>query len=127
MTSKPRIIQLLDRILHILMPKELHNPRAVLERVSEADIPGLAHVVFQVLPGSRGGQAGDEHAVLRAASGGPAARPACAEALGAAATGTPASATTTPRELHAEPVAVVVVAVACPDGVFRVSVRKRIR
>ena len=50
MTSELGIVQLFDRVLHVLVPQVLHRARAVLEDVGEADVPRLPHVILQVLP-----------------------------------------------------------------------------
>ena len=44
------IVQLLQGVLHVLVPHVLADTGAVLVDIGEADVPGLAHVVLQVLP-----------------------------------------------------------------------------
>ena len=46
-TAELCVVQLLQRIFHILMTEILNCPRPVLEHVGETDVPGLPHVVLQ--------------------------------------------------------------------------------
>jgi len=50
------------------MPQILNSTGAVFEDVGEADVAGLSHMVFQVLPAASGWQAAYYHTVLRSAS-----------------------------------------------------------
>lgn len=136
---KPRIVQLLDRILHVLVPQKLHHPRTVFVRVGKAHVARLAHVILQVLPRSRRRQSGHQHTELRSlrhratiaaslaaaatvaiaaaalATAAAAAAPnaaATAAAEAAAAAAAVAARTAATRKLDAQPIAIVVVAVA---------------
>lgn len=53
MGSEARVVQFLDSVLHILSAEKLDDAGAILEDVSEAHIPSLAHVVLQILPAPR--------------------------------------------------------------------------
>lgn len=48
----PAVVELLDGVLHVLVPEELHDSGAVLVDVGVADVAGFAHVIFQILPRS---------------------------------------------------------------------------
>lgn len=122
---EPGVVELLDGVLHVLVAQELDDAGAVLEGVGEADVARLAHVVLEVLPGAGGRQARDQHAVLGAARGRPARVVARAEALPAAAPPARAPAAAAARELHAQPVPVVVVPVASADSVVGVPARMK--
>ena len=63
-TTELGIVQLFDRVLHVLVPQVLHRTRAVLEDVGEADVARLPHVVLQVLPTAGGWQPADYHTIL---------------------------------------------------------------
>lgn len=120
MAPESGVVELLDGVLHILVAQELYDARAVLEGVGEADVARLAHVILEILPGAGGRQAGDQHAVLGAASGRAARVVARAETLPAAAPPARSSAAAAARELHAQPVPVVVVPVARAHRVIRI-------
>ena len=61
---EPGVVQLPERVLHVLVLHVLDDAGAVAEHVREADVAGLAHVVLQVLPGTGGGKAWKEGALL---------------------------------------------------------------
>jgi len=113
-TSELGIVQLFDRVLHVLVPQVLHRSRAVLEDVGEADVARLPHVVLQVLPTAGGWQPADYHTIL-----GPASRwspPTSSRHT----SGSSKTTSTTFRKLHSQPVPVVVVAVPGIDRILGV-------
>ena len=122
MGPEPGVVQLLDRVFHVIVAHVLNDSGAVLEHVREADVSGLSHVVLQVLPAARRREAGHHAPVL-----GPPCRRASAAAAPAAAAEpaahAAAAAPSAPGELYAQLVAVVVVSVPGVDGVLRVSGR----
>lgn len=61
---EPGVVQLLDRILHVVAAQELHHSSAVLVRVRETDVARLPHVVLEILPRPGVGQSRDHDAVL---------------------------------------------------------------
>lgn len=64
MGPEPRVVQLLDRVLHVVTAQELDHPGAVLVRVRKADVARLPHVILQVLPRAGVGQPRHQHTVL---------------------------------------------------------------
>ena len=110
MGSKLGVVQILQCILHVIVANKLDDTSAVLEHVSIADIAGLAHVVLEVLPAAGGRQASDDAAVVRATCGRTrASRGTWGAGIARAL-----------LYLHAQLVAVKVVAIAALDRVLRV-------
>ena len=105
------VVQLLEGVLHVLPPHVLHHAGAVLEDVRVADVPGVPHVVLQVLPAACRRETRHHHSVLAPPGrrGAASSRPSSPEAP-------PASL----RELHTQTVAVIVVTIPGIDRVLRV-------
>lgn len=122
MRSEPRVVQLLDGILHVLVAQELHHSCAILVRVGEAHIARLAHMVLQILPRPRSRQSGHHHTELRALRYGAPIAASLATAALAAALSAVAARAAAARKLDAQAVPVVVVAVARFHRVFGVAV-----
>lgn len=148
MRSEPRIVQLLDRVLHVLVPQKLHHTGAILVRVRKAHVARFAHVILEVLPRAGRRQTGHQHPELRAlrhrtaiAAAAAVAAPiaaataaaaaaaqagavaaAAATAAAAAAAAAIAARTAATRELDAQPIAIVVVAVARFDRVLGITI-----
>ncbi len=116
------VVELLDGVLHVLVPEVLDGAGAVFEHVGEADVPGLPHVVLQVLPAARRRKAGHDAAVVGPPRRRTAAPTAAKPAAAAAATAAPVPVAA--GELHSELVPVVVVAVAGVDRILGVPERR---
>lgn len=56
MGTEPRVVQLLDGILHVLVAEELYHASAILEHIGIAHITSFPHVILQVLPTATWGQ-----------------------------------------------------------------------
>lgn len=69
MWSKSRIVQLLYSVLHIVVSQKFNDTSTILIHVCEAYIAGLAHVVLQILPASRGWQTANQDSILRSSRG----------------------------------------------------------
>lgn len=68
MASETRIVQLLDRISHVLMSEKFNDASSVFVNVSEAHITCLAHVILQILPRSCWRKTWDTNTIVRTAS-----------------------------------------------------------
>lgn len=105
------VIQMFDGIFHVLVANELHNARAVLVDVGKAHVARLSHVILEVLPAARCGQARYYATVVGAAR---------RRTITTAAT-VRAAATRTLLKLDAQLMAVVVVAIAAVDRVLGIA------
>lgn len=61
-----RVIQMFDSKFHIFSVDELHNSSAIPVDISIANISGLSHMIFDVLPASSGWQPSHKHSVIGA-------------------------------------------------------------
>ena len=112
------VVQLPERVLHILVAHVLDAASAVFEDVGVAHVPGLPHVVLEILPAARGRETRHGDAVLAPTRGCGAASAATSTSAAAARSSVAAG------ELDAELVAVIVVAVAGVHGVVGVPEKK---
>lgn len=120
MRPKPRIVQFLNSILHVLVPQKLHHSRAVLKGVGKTNITSLPHVILQILPRAARWQSCHQHSVLAASSW---RSPVTSSATTAPKTASPAatSAAAPSRKLHPKAISVVVVAISCVYSIFSIS------
>lgn len=102
------VVQLSNGIGHIFLAHKLYNSGAISENVGVAHVTRLAHVVLQVLPAAALREPGHNDPVLGASGW----RTVSASGRAANPAETSSGAAAAPWELHAEPVAVVVVSVA---------------
>ena len=117
MRFEASVIKFSDGVLEVLQARELNGARAIFEHIAKAHISGLAHVILQVLPAARRRQPGDN-----AAEGGPAGGGTFgATALSVRRNAGGSTEATALGELHAQLVAVVVVAIAAMHSIFSIS------
>ena len=103
------VVQLLEGVLHVLPPHVLHHANAILVHVRVADVPGVPHVVLQVLPAASRRETRHHHSVL--------APPGWRAATSSRSSSSEAPAATL-GELNTESVAVIVVTIAGVDCVL---------
>lgn len=60
------VVEVLDRLPHVLVAVVLHYPGTVTIHVRVAHIAALAHVVLQILPAARRRQSFNQHSVVGA-------------------------------------------------------------
>lgn len=127
MWPEPWIVQFLDGIFHIFMAQELNDAGSIFIHIGKTNIAGFSHMVLQVLPGTGSGQSRHHDTELWSSGGRaavapitPRATPAVAIASAAAAVSTGPS---TARELHSQPVPVVVVPITSLHGIVSITVK----
>lgn len=127
MWPEPWIVQFLDGIFHIFMAQELNDAGSIFVHIGKTNIAGFSHMVLQVLPGTGSGQSRHHDTELWSSGGRaavapitPRATPAVAIASAAAAVSTGPS---TARELHSQPVPVVVVPITSLHGIVSITAK----